>query len=338
MRWWLVALIESVAACGGSSGHAPDADTALTAVFTDLGAPAVVQALAFDGSGAPIAFAAATSAGPFAVSRRNGGAWTAAAGVTASTAQVGFVTGGSGALAALAADGSGVAMWQLADSAAFTWQALTVPTPPTPGDWRVVGQDAAGSYFAIVDGAGLLLDAWTTGSAAWSAVPGFDEPGDEQGVVVAPDGAIYVEYSPPATENFNYQRVADGATTAIAPCTAGAPMLFADNGTIDAASDMFFEDCTSAALYVVAAGGVCYRPVVALPAGVCGLAQATADGTVFIFPTEVGDHTIYRLGAGTTTWDVISGDITGIDGYVARDPSTLFRFGNSAVGLAEADL
>jgi hypothetical protein len=335
MRRWLVAI--AVAGCGGSSAH-PDAAGALTATFTDLGAPAVVAGLTFDAGGAPIVFAAPTTAGPFAVSRRSGSAWTAAVSVTASTAQVGFMTGGSGAIAALATEGSAVELWELVDDAAFTWQQLTVPGLPTPGAWRFVGQDAAASYFAIVDGAGLALYSWTAGSAAWTAVPGFDEAGDEQGVVVAPDGAIYVEYSPPATENFNYQRVADATTTAIAPCTAGAPMLYAANGTIDAASDMFFEDCTSAALYIVAAGGVCYRPVVALPTGVCGLAQATADGTVFIFPTEVGDHTIYRLGAGTTTWQVISGDIDGIDGYVARDANTLFRFGNSAVGLAEADL
>jgi hypothetical protein len=340
MRRWLVGFIATAAACGGSgtAKHAADAPAALTATFTDLGAPAVVQALAFDGSGAPIAFAAATSAGPFTVARYAGGGSTPAAGISATTAQVGFVTGGSGTIAAVVADGSDVEMWQLADAAAFTWAAVAVPQPPTPGSWRIAGQDTAGTYVAIVDGAGLSLDDWTTGSAAWTAVPGFDEAGDEQGVVVAPDGAVYVEYSPPATENFNYQQVVGGATTSIAPCAAGEPTVFAANGTVDAASDMFFEDCASATLYVVRGGGACYAPVVALPTGVCGLAQTTADGTVFIFPTEHGDHTMYRLAAGATTWQTITGDIDGIEGYVARDATTLFRFGNSAIGLAEADL
>ncbi len=121
------------------------------------------------------------------------------------------------------------------------------------------------SFFAIIDGAGLSMASWSAGTTAWATVPGFDEAGDQQGVLVTPGGAIYVDYSPPGTENFTYQRVVAGATATVGPCTGDA-MVFAENGSVDAASDVFFEDCPSATLYMIlqpAARAI--APVVAMP-------------------------------------------------------------------------
>jgi hypothetical protein len=337
MRVHLVA-VAVACGCHGAPGHGDAGGSTIPATFTDLGAPAIVAAVAFDGSGAPVIWAAPTDAGPYAVMRHAGSAWATASGPTAATTSVQLLSAGSGALSAIAGAGSGFACWQLTDAAGFGWTAATVPQPQSAGTWRFAGEDSAATFVSMIDGAGLTMESWSAGSAAWAVVPGFDEPGAEQGVVVAPDGSIYVDYSPPGVEAFAYQRVTGGATSALSPCTPGGAMVFPENGSVDAASDVFFEDCSSGMLFVIPAGGACYRAVTALPPGVCRLVQAVPDGTAFIFPTEHGEHDIYRLRAGGSAWDDITGDIDGLDGYVARDATTIFRAGNSAVGLAEADL
>nr|HEX4314018.1 hypothetical protein [Kofleriaceae bacterium] len=344
MRRVLVAI--TLAACGGGAASpdaAPDAPDVIALAFHDLGAPPVVASLTFDASGAPVASAAAASAGPYAVARFDGSAWTPATGVT-TTSRVALLAGGNsgsaGALTAVTGDGSGgFDMWQLADATAFAWQQVPVPTPDTPGPWGIVGEDGSSTLYALVEGAGLTMATWTgSAGAPWVDVPGFDEAGAQQGVIVAPDGATYIEFSPPDTEDFTYQRVGGGATSALSPCTAGAPSVFVLDGSFDAASDVYFEDCDGGELYEIAGGGTCYAPVIALPAGVCGLVQTTADGTVFVWPTQHGLATAYRLQSGATAWDTLGGEVDGGDGYVARDAHAIFRVGNAAVGIAEADL
>ena len=213
-----------------------------------------------------------------------------------------------------------------------------MPEPVDPGRWAIVGEDGSSTFYALVQGAGLTMETWSAGSAAWAAIPGFAETGVEQDVIVAPDGAAYIEFSPPGTEEFTYQRVRGGAPDDLAPCAAGAPKLYVLDGSIDAASDVFFEDCDGGQLYEIAAGGTCYAPVIALPAGACGLVQAARDGAVFVWPTLHGATTAYRLLPGAHGWDTLTGELDGGNGYFARDAHTVFRFGNGAVGLAEAEL
>jgi len=297
----------------------------------DLGAPSRIAAVTFDSAGRPIVFGS-DDGQTFTAERYDGSAWTTSD--VTGTRALQFLPGP----VAIAGKGDSYDVWELTDEASFAWTHYDVPSPPCSGSWRIVGIDATGRYFAVVDGGSLVMFTWHAGDKDWVQVPDTSEAGFEQGAVVTPNGVAFLSFSPPDTENFDYQRIQDGAPAALSPC-AGEMTAISDNGVVDDASDLFFEVCELSALYVVPEGGTCYRKVADLPPDVCGLAGVAPDGTAFIFPTTVGDGSILRLMPGATAWDTITGEgIDGTSGFVARDATTLYRFGGNRPGLAEADL
>ena len=326
-----------MAACGTTASPPPAPSHAVTADVHDLDAPALIAALAFDAAGRPLVIGSADGQS-FALARYDGGAWQSAP--LTGDKGLAFVSGpGSPAPAAVVADNDSFDVWMLTDDASFTWTRTMVPQPPCSGSWRIVGEDATGQFYALVDGGSLVLFTWHVGDKDWVEIDGSSEPGFEQGALVTPSGVVFLSYSPPATEAFAYQRIDDGAPQMLVPCPGEPTTAIPDIGAVDAASDVVFEACELSAMYVIPTGGGCYRKIADVPPNVCGLAGVAPDGTAFIYPTEPGDGTILRLMPGATVWDDITGD--GVDGqseFVARDATTLFRFGGIRPGVAEADL
>lgn len=321
-----------VAACDDAAPP-PAAPEPLTASFTDLGAPARVAALELDAQGRPIVFAADSGAGPWRLMRLDGDHWTESD-VTSPTSDVKLLRDPDGSPIAV----SFYDVYRLDDDAAFTWQKLDVPDPPISGAWEIIGEDASGRFAAEIEGATISLATWFDGDHDWATMTGSSQVGYEQGTLVTPDGTMFMSFSPIGAEDFNYERFADGPPEKLSPCNGLGLDVVADNGVSDADSNVYFESCDHAALYVIPAGGTCYQPVVAMPDGVCGVAKASADGYVFVFPSSAAATSAWRWHPGETAWTEIGGDMEGSQAYVATDGSTLYRFGGALPGLARGSL
>lgn len=330
-------------ACGLFEEDEPD----ISGTWTNMkGAPIAVSGLAFDGSGEPVAIGGSSTFGEYFLQRpRPGdGLWERASGVPVGSFGDQVFRAGDRLYARL-----NLHIVRLDDEQSFTWTALGNPVVDDDGDSiqflafspdEVVYVTATRQY--DVDGQlefRQVVLAWWPGQAGWTLVPGAEIRSGVWTALVDGTGALV--YS--TLDGFYRGDV--GGVSKILDCNVPEYRYCQDqiNALVsDAAGNLTFYVCpfvtTPRQVYRIPVGG---QPQLAAEISddypYCEGLQALPDGTVFLYAAvdnlTGSDGMMYRLPPGGTSLEPVAA-LESDYKHIARDASTVFRFGDGHFAAA----